>query len=100
MLDVGLEPLVEHRLPVAMQGDDLHVEGRPKIRNDALEVLEGHDPASIDEVVLLVALRAIYATKVTGVDGLDREEDGLTPHPIALEQVAEASGDPGQVPEI
>jgi hypothetical protein len=65
-----------------------------------LEILERHDASPVYEMILLVALRAVDAPKVTRVDGLDGEEDRLAPDPIALEQVAEASGNSIEVSEV
>jgi hypothetical protein len=50
--------------------------------------------------MLLIALRAIDAAKVARVDGLDREEDRLPPHALALEEIADPRGDPVEVPKV
>src|SRR5262249_20304346 len=100
MADIRLEALVQQGLAIAVQGDDAHVEARPEIGNDAREVLEGHDPSPIDEVMLLIALGAVDAAKVARVDGFDREEDRLAPDTFPLEQIADPRGDPVQMPEV
>src|SRR6185503_3529939 len=100
MLDVRLEALVQQRLAVAVQRDDSHIEAGAEIGDDALEVLERHDPAPVDEMMLLVALRAVDAAEVARIDGLDGEEHGLAPDPLTLEQVAETGGDSIQVSEV
>jgi hypothetical protein len=100
MADVRLEMLVQQRLPVAMQRDDPHVKAGSEVRNDALEILERHDASPVDEMILLVALRAIDAPEVARIDGFDRKENGLAPDAIALEQVAEPGGDSIEVSEV
>src|SRR5262249_3440359 len=98
--DVRLQALVEQGLAIAMKRHDAYIEARAKIGNDALEVLEGHDPSPIDEVMLLIALRAIDAPEVARVDGLDGEEDRLAPDPVPLKQVAVGGGDSIEVFQI
>jgi len=58
------------------------------------------DASPVDEMILLVALRAVNAPEVTRVDGFDGEEQRLAPDPVALERVAEPGGDSIEVPEI
>src|SRR5215472_14619575 len=72
----------------------------PEVGDDALEVLEGHDPTTVDEVVLLIALRIIDAAEVARVDGIDREEDRLAPHPIPLEKIADPRGESVELSEV
>jgi hypothetical protein len=36
--------LVQQCLAVAMQRDDAHIEARPEVSDDVLEILERHDP--------------------------------------------------------
>src|ERR1700737_1012313 len=98
--DVRLEALVQQWLAVAMQRDDAHIEARAEVGDDELEVLKRHDASPVDEMIVLVALWAVDAPEVTRVDGLDGEEHGLAPDPIALEQIAEAGGDSIEVPEV
>jgi len=100
MADICLEPFVQERLAIAMQRDNAHVETRPEICDDALEILEGHNPSPVDEVMLLVALGAVDAAKVAGVDGFDGEEDRLAPDALALEEIADPGGYAIQVPEV
>jgi hypothetical protein len=100
VLDVRLEALVQQWLSVAVEGNDSNVETGPQLCNDLLEILEGHDPAAIYEVIVLVTLRTIYAPKVTGVDRLDGEEHRLAPYPVTLKEVAEPGGDPRQMSEV
>jgi hypothetical protein len=83
-----------------MQRDDPHLEAGAEVGDDALEVLEGHDSSAIDEMMLLVTLRAIDTAKVARIDGFDREEDGLPPDPLALEEVADPSGDTIEMSEV
>ena len=42
---------------------------------------------------------AIDASKVAGVDRLDREEHGVAPDALALDQVTQAGGDPVEMTE-
>jgi hypothetical protein len=100
MLDVHLEALVQKGLAVAMEGDDTHVEARAEVGDDVLESFERHHAPTVDEMVVLVALGTVDAPEVTGVDGLDGEEDGLAPDPIPVEQVAESGSDSIEVSEI
>src|SRR6266542_3100443 len=100
MADVLLEPLVQERLAITVQRDDAHIETRSEVRDDALEIFEGHDPSPIDEVMLLIALRTVDAPKIARIDGLDREEDRLAPHAIALQEIADPGGDSIQVPQV
>src|SRR6185436_7068659 len=69
MADVFLEPLVQQGLAITVQRDDAHIEARAEVGTDALEILEGHDPAPIDEVMLLIALRAVDAPEIARIDG-------------------------------
>src|SRR5262245_65979459 len=100
MAHIGLEALVQQGLAVAVKGDDANVEARPEVGDDALEVLEGHDPSPIDEVVLLIALRAVDTAEIARVDGLDREEDRLAPDSVPLEEIADTGGDSVEVFQI
>jgi len=100
MADVFLEPLIQEGLAVTMQRDDAYVEARTEIGDNALEIFEGHDPSPIDEVMLLIALRAVDAPEIARINGFDREEDRLAPHPVALQEIAEAGGDSIQVPQV
>src|SRR5262249_31789168 len=59
-----------------------------------------HDPSPIDEVMRLIALRAVDAAEVARVDGLDGEEDGLAPDTLALEEITDPRGNPAQVSEV
>ena len=59
--EIGLKAFVQQRLAIAIETDDAHVEARPKIGNDALEVIERPCPSTVDKVMLLIALRAIDA---------------------------------------
>jgi len=87
-------------LAIAMKRHDAHVEARPEIGDDALEVLEGHDPSPIDEVMRLIALRAVNAPKVARVGGLDGEEDWWAPDSVPLPQIADAGGGSVEVFQI
>ena len=98
--DVRFKAFVQEGLTIAMQGDNAHVETRPEVGDDTLEILERHNPSPIDEVVLLIALWTVDAAKVAGVDGFDGEEDRLPPDAVALEKIADPRGDPIQVPEV
>ena len=51
-------------------------------------------------MMLLIALGAVDAAKIAGVDGLDREEDRLPPNAVALQEIADPRRDPVQVPEV
>src|ERR1039458_4890616 len=100
MADIVFQVLVQQRLTVPMQRDDAEVECRPQVGDDALEIIEGHDPPSVDKMVILIALRAIDAAKITGIDGLDGEEDRLSPHFLPVKQITDPGGNPVEVLEI
>src|SRR5215468_3201912 len=100
MAHIGLEALVQQGLAIAVERDDAHVEARPEVGDDAFEVLEGHDPAPVDEVMLLIALRAVDAAEIARVDGLDGEEDRLAPHSVPMQEIAKAGRDSIQMSQI
>jgi hypothetical protein len=63
-------------------------------------MLERHDASPVDKMILLIALGTVDATKVTRVDRFDREEDGLAPDALTLEEVTDSGRQPIQVSEV
>jgi hypothetical protein len=81
MADVLLEPLVQEVFAITVQRDDVDIETRPEVRDDPREIFERRDSPPIDEVMLLIALGTVDASKITRVDGFDREERPAGPTP-------------------